>query len=235
MRKQIISRSIIGLCVSFTLFAFIHSGQAGDIPGNAKVNTGGLKDNGAFSGYVGQNRCKGPKLLPITGKVNQDGTVTGTVHTAKRNNPPEKSNIALQYSFTVRDDGSFGGSSGDENRFWLRYHSTGAPKYQWISGITWEDKVLVKIRYGSPGISKSFCNASGVFTLDTAAVDRAKIVNVLAKNPDLCKGDKSAITSRVKDQLGSVVKKLEKAGEIQKGVNHKFSALNAVRKHCTES
>ena len=106
--------------------------------------------------------CQSDAPVPMGINV-EDGNVVGVVLPSRKDNPPEKSS-PIKFKFEIRGDGTFGGEKGDENRFWLRPHSSGDSKYQWVSGTVTGSDIKIKMVFGSPGHSESFCEATGSIT-----------------------------------------------------------------------
>jgi hypothetical protein len=106
-----------------------------------------------------QNGCRSDRKVPI-GVNMKDGNVFGYVFPSRRGNPPEKRN-PQKFQFKIREDGRYGGTEGHENRFWLRPHSSGDPKYQWVGGKVNDSEIQVTLTMGSPDHSDSFCDATG--------------------------------------------------------------------------
>lgn len=149
-------KSIKLFCLAALLFAV----SVGSV--NAQVSDrlkSWLKSKDLKLVMMTQNGCRSDRKVPMAINV-KDGNVFGFVFPSRKGNPPEKRK-PQKFQFKIHEDGSFGGTDGDKNQFWLRPHSSGDPKYQWVGGKVNDGEIQVTLTMGSPGHSGSFCDATG--------------------------------------------------------------------------
>lgn len=125
-----------------------------------------IESNGTFSGSLKQFGCRNCHRIKFSGRINEK-VIYAEFFTSANGNPPELAAKKLCCELPIMSDGSFGGTDMDESRFWLRYRPSGGPKYQWLSGKVSADHIHIKLTFGSPKFSSSYCHAEGLFLKHT--------------------------------------------------------------------
>ncbi|MBY4678981.1 hypothetical protein [Marinobacterium arenosum] len=123
---------------------------------------GALDADGCFSGRLKQYGCRYDHLIKFIGRLDGD-RLHAEFFTSANGNPPELAARKIRCTLPIRDEGRFGASDGEEYRYWLRYRPSGGPKYQWLCGQLFADRLFVRLIFGSPKYQSSFCRAEGWF------------------------------------------------------------------------
>lgn len=133
-----------------------------ELDAQANHRAGTLESDGSFSGKLRQFGCRSSHQIKFSGRVSRK-EIYAEFFTSASGNPPELAAKKLHCKLPITPTGSFGGTDEEQYRFWLRYRPSGGPKYQWLSGEVLDDRVFIKLTFGSPKYDTSFCHAEGWF------------------------------------------------------------------------